>query len=361
MKWFKGRHIEMAGLYFMFHADPKIGTGHLFRCCKIADFIREKYGIEFSFNFTEKPLPAARRLLEGRRVWSMGTHVEKLPCFGDRPALVVLDDYSIGFEEERLIREGVYRLAVIDDLVRRHTCDVLFDGNILRTPEEYSESAATVGKMCCGPEYSLVGRDFISARRARTPPFRKCLVSFGGSDPQHCLRTFVRTAMSDPRFRKYRFEIVSGPMNGDHSAVLRMLLESDLDWNIRKSTEFMPELMKESDFALGAGGGMFLERVAACLPSVTVSEADNQSCNIMAAREKGLSLVLDESSLSDADALLAAFDGLEANAPLYEKNSRELIDGRGIERVAKALIECAEETLDLVYPQSGGTSPGTPA
>lgn len=87
----------------------------------------------------------------------MGTHVEKLPCFGDRPALVVLDDYSIGFEEERLIREGVYRLAVIDDLVRRHTCDVLFDGNILRTPEEYSESAATVGKMCCGPEYSLSG------------------------------------------------------------------------------------------------------------------------------------------------------------------------------------------------------------
>ena len=118
MKYFKRRHMEMAGLYFMFHADPKIGTGHLFRCCKIADFIREKYGIEFSFNFTEKPLPAARRLLEGRRVWSMGTHVEKLPCFGDRPALVVLDDYSIGFEEERLIREGVYRLAVIDDLVR---------------------------------------------------------------------------------------------------------------------------------------------------------------------------------------------------------------------------------------------------
>ena len=109
MKYFKRRHMEMAGLYFMFHADPKIGTGHLFRCCKIADFIREKYGIEFSFNFTEKPLPAARRLLEGRRVWSMGTHVEKLPCFGDRPALVVLDDYSIGFEEERLIREGVYR------------------------------------------------------------------------------------------------------------------------------------------------------------------------------------------------------------------------------------------------------------
>ena len=351
MSLWQNRKMEMAGLYFMFRADPQIGTGHLFRCCKIADFIRRKYGIRFAFNLTGGVRPETRRLLEGRRVFSMGTHVEKLPCFSDRPALIVLDDYSIGFEEELKIRESSYRLIVIDDLMRKHSCDVLIDGNILRTPEDYAASAETVGKMCCGPEYSLVGRDFISARRARTPPFRKCLVSFGGSDPQHCLRTFVRTAMSDPRFRKYRFEIVSGPMNGDHSAVLRMLLESDLDWNIRKSTEFMPELMKESDFALGAGGGMFLERVAACLPSVTVSEADNQSCNIEAARKKNLSLVLDEAALSDADALLAAFAELERNAPLYEQNSRDLIDGSGIARVAKAIRESIDGTLDLVYPQ----------
>ena len=110
---------------------------------------------------------------------------------------------------------------VIDDLMRKHSCDVLIDGNILRTPEDYAASAETVGKMCCGPEYSLVERKFIRARRPRTPPFRRCLVSFGGSDPQHCLRSFVRTMASDARFRRFRFEIVSGPMNGDHAAVLR--------------------------------------------------------------------------------------------------------------------------------------------
>ena len=351
MSLWQNRKMEMAGLYFMFRADPQIGTGHLFRCCKIADFIRRKYGIRFAFNLTGGVRPETRRLLEGRRVFSMGTHVEKLPCFSDRPALIVLDDYSIGFEEELKIRESSYRLIVIDDLMRKHSCDVLIDGNILRTPEDYAASAETVGKMCCGPEYSLVERKFIRARRPRTPPFRRCLVSFGGSDPQHCLRSFVRTMALDARFRRFRFEIVSGPMNGDHAAVLRMLLESDLDWNIRKSTEFMPDLMQEADFAVGAGGGMFLERVAACLPSITVSEADNQSCNIEAARKKNLSLVLDEAALSDADALLAAFAELERNAPLYEQNSRELIDGSGIARVAKAIRESIDGTLDLVYPQ----------
>ena len=29
----------------MFRAHPQIGTRHLFRCCKIADFIRRKYGM----------------------------------------------------------------------------------------------------------------------------------------------------------------------------------------------------------------------------------------------------------------------------------------------------------------------------
>ena len=39
MSLWQNRKMEMAGLYFMFRADPQIGTGHLFRCCKIADFI----------------------------------------------------------------------------------------------------------------------------------------------------------------------------------------------------------------------------------------------------------------------------------------------------------------------------------
>ena len=177
MSLWQNRKMEMAGLYFMFRADPQIGTGHLFRCCKIADFIRRKYGIRFAFNLTGGVRPETRRLLEGRRVFSMGTHVEKLPCFSDRPALIVLDDYSIGFEEELKIRESSYRLIVIDDLMRKHSCDVLIDGNILRTPEDYAASAETVGKMCCGPEYSLVERKFIRARRPRTPPFRRSKIT----------------------------------------------------------------------------------------------------------------------------------------------------------------------------------------
>lgn len=75
------------------------------------------------------------------------------------------------------------------------------------------------------------------------------------------------------------------------------------------------------------------------------------SCNIEVARKKNLSLVLDEAALSDADALLAAFAELERNAPLYEQNSRDLIDGSGIARVAKAIRESIDGTLDLVYPQ----------
>lgn len=169
MSLWQNRKMEMAGLYFMFRADPQIGTGHLFRCCKIADFIRRKYGIRFAFNLTGGVRPETRRLLEGRRVFSMGTHVEKLPCFSDRPALIVLDDYSIGFEEELKIRESSYRLIVIDDLMRKHSCDVLIDGNILRTPEDYAASAGRSGK-CAAARSTRSLRGSSSGRGVRGLP-----------------------------------------------------------------------------------------------------------------------------------------------------------------------------------------------
>jgi GNAT superfamily N-acetyltransferase len=105
----------------------------------------------------------------------------------------------------------------------------------------------------------------------------------------------------------------------------------------------MAEMLASADLMIGAGGTTNWERSALALPAIVIAIADNQRQIVKDLAEDGLIWGLPQLELADVGALTHI---IEAALKLTEVNRgmarrlRELVDGKGAERVALALMQC---------------------
>ena len=116
----------------------------------------------------------------------------------------------------------------------------------------------------------------------------------------------------------------------------------DLDATILSNVKDMARRMNQADLAITAGGSMHLELIAATLPSLMVSIADNQREATRAMGEKGLAVDLgwheDVTEKGIASAVVAL-----ANHPSRYSETVKRLEGYespgGAHRVAEAIVE----------------------
>jgi UDP-2,4-diacetamido-2,4,6-trideoxy-beta-L-altropyranose hydrolase len=190
-------------IVFRTDASVEIGSGHLMRCLTLADQLRGD-GTEVAFICRDLP-GGMFDLLDAR-----GYRNARLDLAATSPRLqhddaratiealaqlfpggvdwLVVDQYELDAEWERLLRPLSRKLMVIDDLANRsHDCDLLLDQNYYRDLD--SRYQGLVPEQCVtllGPGYVLLRPEFTLARqrlRARDGIVRRILVFFGGSDP----------------------------------------------------------------------------------------------------------------------------------------------------------------------------------
>ncbi len=306
---------------FACDAGPAIGGGHVMRCLTLAEALT-RLGVACAFLDTHATGP----LLD-----AFATHdIERVDeAQGWASDWVVLDNYRTTLAEEAGWRVAS-RLAVIDDLARPHAADLVIDPSFGRDAATYAPAPALTG-----PAHALVRRGFADRRgealARRGGPVRRALIAFGLTDVGGITQTAVDILL--PLAGDVRLEVVAG--SGAASLPrLRDLAEQgaiDLHVDVRD----MASLSAQADVAVGAGGGSVWERAVLGLPSVIVPLADNQIAMTTLLDSYGALVNADISDLG------AAWSRLIGDAPLRQtlaQRSAELCDGRGAERVAKALM-----------------------
>jgi spore coat polysaccharide biosynthesis predicted glycosyltransferase SpsG len=101
----------------------------------------------------------------------------------------------------------------------------------------------------------------------------------------------------------------------------------------------------EADAVVVAGGVSLLECLAAGRPNCVVQTADNQSGNVRQAVSQGGSIDGGDISEWDETRFIAAIEALCSSAATRTRvaaNARRSVDGKGAERVAKAMLRCHE-------------------
>ena len=351
---------------FRTDASPRVGSGHLSRCLALAVELRGR-GAEVAFVVREHAPGWYRRVTDARLPVhllpsppSQTAPVEERDYAGwlgvslDQDAaetaaaldangcdVLVVDHYALGAEWEGRFRRHGVTVAAIDDLAEReHDVDLLLDQNLHSDGgTRYRPLVPRDAALLVGPHYALLRSAYREARATPDASERgRVLVMLGGAPDRAVLRTVV-DSLSE----------TSGPITSvdvlDPATSLRGpvfgRLPGDLAITTHREQPDLTELMARAQVAIGAGGVTAWERLCVGLPTVSMSVSANQ--HGVLAELAAIDAVV---HLGSAQAGAARRSGPAVAKLLQDSNRRAnmarlgrlLVDGRGVERVANALL-----------------------
>lgn len=199
------------------------------------------------------------------------------------------------------------------------------------------------GRVLAGFDYVPVAARYRELRAANVRPPRRpaggpadLLVCFGGSDPELVTERLVPALA---RGRGWRATAVVGADHAGRAATLPIPVVRD--------PGDLPERLAACDLALIGAGTMKFE--VACLgrPAVLLAAADDQLAVGPPYAATGAAIWLGDGRTMDPAEVRDVLDGLVAEPGrlmAIGARAREIVDGRGAERVAAAILDLARAT-----------------
>ncbi|HNK17949.1 MAG TPA: UDP-2,4-diacetamido-2,4,6-trideoxy-beta-L-altropyranose hydrolase, partial [Piscinibacter sp.] len=330
-------------------ASAAIGLGHLKRCLSLAQALRAQ-GAAVTLAWREIDLDCAP-LIEAAGVSSVriaagrvsGELIDVRDFLAAVPAAerIVVDHYALGERWHRVARgHSDAKLAAIDDIADRELAvDWLIDPNFSADPA--AKFAGLIGpdtQLLAGPHYALLAPAYAAAPRCVVhEAVRSIGIFMGGTDAANASLLALRALRGRLGFRG-AIEIATTSGN-PNLAALREAAACDTDTRITLDQGDLAAFFARHDLQLGAGGGATWERCCIGAPTLAVIVADNQRPVLLPLQTMGVLRVLTDAP-SEAAIAAAARELIEHPAlrrSLAER-SKALVDGRGAQRVATALL-----------------------
>jgi UDP-2,4-diacetamido-2,4,6-trideoxy-beta-L-altropyranose hydrolase len=345
----------MAAIAFRLDASSSIGAGHLVRCATLGKELATR-GAQVVFVIrTDRESDCAwlrsegflvRKLADQRPLSAQADAREFADAVRDLGRLdwIVVDHYELGASWQTAVRPATDKVLVIDDLAdRRHDCDLLLDQNLLDEDEQpYAGLVPPTASILSGPRYALLRPEFSQLRAGLEPrhgAVRSVLVCFGGADPNnHTSAAIEAIEPLAPSLEKVT--VVIGPAC-IHADVIANAVRRTHGCDLRVAPANLPELLLQSDLAIGAGGTMAWERACLGVPTVAVGIARNQVRVLERLFEKGCALGIPEMIEPDVLAMRELISVAIKSAALLAGMARRaamLVDGEGVHRVVEAMV-----------------------
>ncbi len=330
-------------------ANETMGSGHVMRCLSIAAALR-KMGEKVCFLAAdEKTVP----LLEagGQAYHVLHTDYTRMEeeleilegmLASCAPDFFLADSYFVTAEYFRRVRRRVPVGYVDDRCVKGLPLDLLINYNIFAEESLYGQQDGT--RLLLGTAYAPLREEFRGTQYQVRQDALRVLVTTGGSDRYQLAGRFLEKALGDDRTAGLEYGIVSGAFN-PYLKELREWEKKNGNVRIYSNVTNMRELMEKSDIAVSAGGSTMYELSAVGVPTLCFSFVDNQEeivrgfvdqglvCfggNYLAQGEGMLEMLVEKMALLVSDRRLRQ---------AYSEKQRQMVDGKGAERIAQALLQ----------------------
>ncbi len=359
---------------FRADASLKIGNGHVVRCLTLADAMREHGAV---CNFICRPHLGHLFYLINQR----GYEVLALPalqedtkpnssCLADSNWLgtswdvdawdtqevlrskignalidwLIVDHYALDARWEDALRPRVRRIMAIDDLAdRRHVCDLLLDQNLGRMARDYDGLIEVETRTLIGPQYALLRPEFAAirpqslARRQSNPQVRRLLITMGGVDKNNATCQVLDVLKDCELPTDLRIIVVMGPYAPWLAQVQELSLQMPWPTEVLINVSNMPQIMAESDLAIGAAGATAWELCCLGLPSLLLVMAKNQLESAAALKESEAAIVMDDVKDLKVTIERVVNNKFKVNLLAMVRRCAMVTDGRGCKKSVAAL------------------------
>lgn len=258
--------------------------------------------------------------------------------------LLVVDNYQLDINWEKMLSSSIGMLMVIDDFVDRpHYADIFLNQNLGVAESHFSNLLPAHCLKLLGPAYALLRPQFSSYRQASLirrsdHTLRRINISMGGVDPYNTTASILRALETSALSSEVVIDVVMGKNSPWIQDIYRHKKISRFQVAVLVDVQNMAKLMSQADLSIGAGGGTSWERCALGVPSIVMNQALNQASIVAALAAAGaivpLTLPFEKSYLHKVVSNLLAhpfeLKSLSASAA-------SICDGCGIYRVAKVI------------------------
>jgi len=318
-------------------AGVERGTGHVMRCLTLGEGLLEA-GHDVVL---VGDLGGVEWLL--RQVGAMGirhiacprdSHDQELfvELGADR---VVVDSYWIPAELISSADARVPTLAIVDGDHRGISAHWYLDHNVGAEERDWSHLEGTV---LAGARYGLVRKAVAALRRQdgwKLPGRESRIVAFmGGTDPRHVMTAVVRSIAAVMPEAHLTAVTTTAQLEGVSSAAARMP-----NAEIVGPTSSLPEMLGSADVIVSAAGTSLLDVCALGRAALFVGVVDNQRDGLAHAMAAGAAYGVDATlhgAESVGEMLVRLLDDEDLRRSTVER-ALELVDGRGVSRVVRAL------------------------
>lgn len=261
----------------------KIGTGHVARCLNFSQYIS---GPNIEIKFVVRDLRGnVNHLIREKQFdcivlsepsaqdLEMDEFVRILDT--EKPDWVLVDHYGLGTEWEHATKNHGAKVFVIDDLFRKHVCDILLDQNYHMDHLALLNGSYSMTKVFLGPQYALLGQQFRDQKPRPTinDHVQSALVFFGGIDSKNQTQRFLNLVPDLPS--DIKFDVVVGS-NHPKLPEIKNQTKNISNIELHVQTKEMAKLMSKQDLYIGSGGSVSLERAYMGIPGLCMSVAENQ-------------------------------------------------------------------------------------
>ncbi|PIE75818.1 UDP-2,4-diacetamido-2,4,6-trideoxy-beta-L-altropyranose hydrolase [bacterium DOLJORAL78_65_58] len=340
------------GLVIRVDASARIGSGHFMRCLALAQaWPRDRGPVVFVMAEAEGTV-ADRLAQEGFQLVSCPGPVASpedgaalLATTRDVGAeWLVVDGYRFDTAYLARLTGHACRLLVVDDdgAAGLPPVDAVLNQNLHAEAALYPDLPA-MSRLLAGPRYQLMRREFLVGPRpaaSAADPARNLLVTLGGGDPYRTGETVLEALELLPT-ADLEVRLLAG-VRPERLAEL-----TDRARRLRQRVEILPQVadmpaqLAWADLAVTAGGSTLWELAYMGVPALVTVLADNQEPSSRLLAERGAIRRLGRAETLDAATVAAALGTLLTDAAARQAMvaaGRDLIDGRGAERVVRTML-----------------------
>lgn len=347
-------------------ANSKIGMGHVMRCLSVADALLKR-GEEVLFVtaddtpvplLTKKGIPYcvlhtdyADMEAELPELWNALSELPQGPgvpeaALPQKNTFILVDSYYVTEKYLAALKKRITTIYMDDIYAFSYSVDMLINYNIYGEEMGYEKDAAFADtKLLLGTEYVPLREEFSAGEQQRTAADGGILITTGGSDSFNLAGQLLMEAMKYDALKEKEYHVVSGSLN-PHIGELQALAEKHENIHIHCNVTNMAELMAESEVALSAGGSTLYELCAMGVPVIAFSFAENQERLVQTFVKRGIAQYGGNYRTDGNKMIQNTIAGLETLLEdenlrtEYRKKARTLVDGKGADRIAEAILSC---------------------
>ena len=249
--------------------------------------------------------------------------------------LMIIDSYQIGKYWEDRIRKYVKKIMVIDDLYRKHNCDIFLNQN-LSANLNIKRLLPNNCEVLVGPQYCLFNNNYSTEKPNKKSSYIKnVLIFMGGSDTAN-LTTKILKILSLKKFLHLKLNLVVG-INNTKYLLIKKLAKLRSKTKIYYNLPNLISTIRKSDIVISSGGTTIWEFIFFKVPNLVINQANNQKYNSKYLDRLG-AIKLFKAKRVNPSTLKKFFENnlLKKKFKISSKVAK-LFDGQGIFRVKKII------------------------